>query len=472
MKKTILLAAALSTALLANTEIPNTIIPTKSSNIKITIYNSGIAFVNEEREVNVPKGVQNLVYQGVPKNVISESVIPTFTGMETNLFSQNYIYNLVSLQSMLRYSIDKKVEYVKNNAATMENPEVFTGTLITNNPPMIKDDKTGKIITVKDANQILFSAIPENMITKPSLVWRAEAEKYGDLTIDLKYLTTGISWKSDYVLNLSGKTLDINGWITIDNTSGVEYENAQITCLAGEVNRVNNREASFSSDTIVYKTKGISRHKEVKEEAFAGYHIYKIPYRETIQNQQKKQIIFIEKDEVPYTQYGYAVNNYFKNYGEQKIAFQNIVEFKNDKKSNMGIPLPNGTVRTYQKDKSGETHFVGENTIKNTPVKETIKLNIGTMFDVVGSKKVTKFKSTKFERDVETTYEVRNRGKDEVIVKISENIPAYGRKITVSSSCSDNCKIEKKSAFRREFTIKLAPEEVYSFTTEFNVENN
>ena len=44
--------------------------------------------------------------------------------------------------------------------------------------------------------------------------------------------------------------------------------------------------------------------EEVREEAFAGYHIYKIPFRETIANKQQKQILFLQKNRVPCRQYG------------------------------------------------------------------------------------------------------------------------------------------------------------------------
>ena len=465
MTKTLILLSAMTVLSMAQEQKT---IPSDGSDLKITIYNKSMAFVNDKRSINIKEGRQKLVYQGVPGNVISESVIPSFEGAKVNIFSQNYMFNLVSQSAMMKYSIDKKVEYYKNSSANQENPELFKGTLISSSPAMIQDDKSGKIVTIKDKSQIVFSEIPKGMITKPSLVWNVNALSTGELDIDLKYLTTGVSWKSDYVVNLKEKTLDLNGWITINNNSGVSYKNAEITCLAGEVNRAP-KEERMKRNMVLEKSMVGSSMDKVKEEAFSGYHIYKIPFKETIENKQKKQIVFIEKKEVPYKQYGYAVNKYFENYGEQKMVFKNIVEIKNDEQNNMGIPLPAGVVRMYKKDKKGETHFVGEDRVGNVPKKEVVKLTIGKMFDVVGNKTITKFKSNKYSREVETTYEIRNRGKETVRVVISEDIPTYGRNITVSSSCSGSCKEVKKSAFRREFILELEEGEVHSFTSEFNI---
>ena len=89
----------------------NTIIPQTASDLAVTIYNDGRAFVHDTREANVTAGRQRLVYEGVPEQVITASVVPTFSGIDTRLFSQNYIYDLISLNSMLKNSIEKPVDF-------------------------------------------------------------------------------------------------------------------------------------------------------------------------------------------------------------------------------------------------------------------------------------------------------------------------------------------------------------------------
>ncbi len=447
--------------------VANVMVPSTGSDLKITIYNNNKAFINDTREVEVQAGRHKLVYEGVPSSVITESVVPTFLGMQTNLYSQNYIYDLVSLSSMLEKSIDKEVAFYSNE----KEPTLSKGILLSASPNvMIKENGTGKIYTLNAATQVIFDKVPENMITKPSLVWNMEAEKEGKLGIDLKYLTRGITWKSDYVLNLKKEVLDLTGWITVNNNSGVAYENAQITCLAGEVNAVPERRM-YESKNAVYKEEAMPMMAmdEVKEESFSGYHIYKIPFRETIGNKEQKQISFIDKKEVKYHQYGKNINNYFENYGEQKLHFSNMIEFENKKENNMGISLPTGVVRMYQKDSSNETHFIGESRVQNIPEDENVTLTVGTLFDAVGEKTITKFKAKKHYRNVETIYNVRNQGKEPLELRIEESIPTYGNDITVKSSCKDNCSVKKKNAFMREFTILLKAKESYKFTSEFEV---
>jgi hypothetical protein len=443
----------------------NTTVPTTGSDLKITIYNDNRAFINDKRKVKVTQGKQKLVYEGIPSSVITESVVPTFTGVKTHLYSQNYMYDLISLNSMLKHSVGKKVAFYTNG----KEPSLSEGTLLSVSPVMIQETDKENIYTLESSTQVIFSKIPENMITKPSLVWNIETQSAGNLDIDLKYLATGISWKSDYVLNLEKGILALTGWITVNNNSGVTYENVQITCLAGDVNKVQKLHPQRRYKNKVGNTMMLAEMDAISEESFSGYHIYKIPFKETITNKQQKQIGFIDKKEIAYTQYGVHTNNYFERYGEQKLVFQNTIQFINTKENHLGLSLPKGVVRMYQKDSHDETHFIGEHKIGNIPEDENVTLPIGILFDAVGEKTITKYEAKKHYRNVETTYNVRNQGKEPLVLKIKEQIPTYGDKILLKTSCKGVCSVEKKTAFIREFTIKLNAKEKYVFSSEFEV---
>ncbi len=443
--------------------IANTIIPVAGSDLQITIYNNNRAFINDTRSVNVNQGKQKLVYEGVPSSVVTQSVVPSFSGVNTKLYSQNYVYDLISLDSMLKNSIDQEVSYYTNG----ENPMLQQGKILSTSPNVMLRNEDGLITTLEKPTQVLFNKVPKNMITKPSLVWNTETQEAGKLDIDLKYLTNNIGWSSDYVLNLKPSNFDLKGWITVNNNSGVAYENAKISVIAGELNtaskpRYLNRNKVQSME--------IAMADQVAQESFSGYHLYQIPFRETIDNKSQKQIAFIDKNQINYQQYGKAHNSHFGNYsGEQKLKFANTIEFTNSKDNNMGIALPAGIVRMYKKSTNGQTHFIGESRINNTPENENVKLTVGTLFDVVGEKRISKHQENKELKQVETTYTLRNQGNQAVELRLEERIPTYGKDIKLSSSCGSICSVEKKTAFVREFKVRLAAKESYNFTSNFEV---
>ena len=450
--------------LLVSALIADTVVPQTASDLAITIYNDNRAFVHDIREANVTAGAQRLIYEGVAGSVITASVVPSFSGASTQLYSQNYIYDLISLDSMLKKSINRPVDFYTNG----RNPTLSHGTLLAAAPVvMVRQKGTGKILSLAKPTQVIFPSVPKNMITRPSLVWNIRAAKAGKLGIDLKYLTTGISWKSDYVLNLGKESLDLVGWITVNNRSGVAYPHAQITCLAGEVHTarpVEDRSVRYKKNVAMAMPA-----PEVQEESFSGYHIYKIPFRETIANNQQKQIRFTDKTDVHFTRYGKLTSRYFQKNGKQKLHFANIVELANTQDNHLGIPLPAGIVRMYQKDSTGESHFIGESRIANTPEGEKVKLTVGTLFDIAGEKTITRYTARKGYRNIESTYTLRNQGDTAQTLKIEERIPTYGDNIRLKTSCSGICSTRKLTAFVREFTIQLKAKSSYKFTTEFEV---
>ncbi len=459
MKKLLRLPWLIILSLSADTTVPQT-----ASNLAITIYNDDRAFIHDVREANATAGRQRLIYEGVPAHVITASVVPTFSGIDTRLYSQNYTYDLITLDSMLKNSINKTVAFYTNGKA----PTLSKGTLLAYTPfVMVRQKGTGRIITLERATQVVFASVPPNMITRPSLVWNIETAKAGPLNIDLKYLTTGIRWQSDYVLNLGKKHLDLVGWITVNNRSGVAYPHAQITCLAGDVNRA--RPQQPAARKYEKSLAMAAPAPAVQEEAFSGYHIYTIPFRETIANNQQKQIRFLEKTDVNYAQYGQWTNRYFERNGKQKLHFANTIAFVNTQDNNLGIPLPAGIVRMYQADHAGASHFIGSSRIHNVPEGEKVTLTIGTLFDVAGEKTITKYTARKGYRNVETTYALRNRGETAQTLKIREIVPRYGENIRLKSSCSGLCSVRKIGAFVREYTVQLKAKKSYTFTTEFEV---
>lgn len=454
MYKKIFVMLCMSGLWINNLSFADVIIPNTSSHLNITIYNNDKAFIHDTRNTDIKAGKQKIIYQGVPKQVITQSVIPTFNNIATELYSQNYIYNTINFESMLLASIDTEIKY-------LENDTLRTGILLAIHPILVRT-ASGEISTINE-EKIIFSEIPKGMITKPSLVWNTDIAKKGKLEIDLKYLTRGISWKSDFVLNLKHKYLDLKGWITIDNDSGTSYNNAQISVIAGDIGEV--------EEHRIYKRQvmadSISK-SSITNESFSGYHLYNIPFKEDIGDKQQKQIAFIDKENIKYAQYGVSVNNAFHNYKSQKLVFNNTIEFNNSPNNNLGIPLPSGVVRMYKNSKSGATHFIGEDTITNVAKNEKVTLVVGKLFDIVGEKKITKYKSSKHYRNIETTYSVRNRGEETVELRIMENIPTYGDNIKLSNSC-DKCTIKKHNAFTREFIIILNAGEEYQWKSGFEV---
>ena len=61
----------------------------------------------------------------------------------------------------------------------------------------------------------------------------------------LSYLTPGLGWRADYVAlyNESDGKIDVQGWVTLTNSSGTTYDDAQTLLVAGSPSQVDGGQA-------------------------------------------------------------------------------------------------------------------------------------------------------------------------------------------------------------------------------------
>jgi hypothetical protein len=401
---------------------------------------------------------------------VAAQIIPTSVHIKSlvnadslQIFEQNYEYDLLNPQKLMDKYVGKEVKLYQKNPYT-EREEIVTATLLSNNGGPIF--RIGNEITFSHPGRIIFPGVPESLISKPTLVWLIENSLSSLQKVEASYLTSGINWRSDYVVTLNDKDdrADLSGWVTIDNRSGTTYRDAKIKLVAGDVNR--------AKDEMEYK-KGMMRAAEAaakpaapqfKEEEFFEYHIYTLQRQATIKDNQTKQISLVNADTIPVKKelvyYG-AQYYYRSSYGE-KISNQKVgvfVEIANTKDHNLGIPLPKGTVRVYKKDSEGSLQFVGEDSIDHTPKDEKVRVKLGDAFDVVGSRKQTEWK--KIASDTyEAAFEIslRNHKKENVVVKVIEPIPGDWTMLASSH-------VHKKTeAFTAEFNIPVEKDKEVKLT--------
>jgi hypothetical protein len=347
MKKTLLSSLLLSASLFA-TAAPASdklAITSAPKEVALTLYGNNLAMITEKRSVEIEKpGRVKLMYPGVPSSIDTSSILASFSE-PVKLYSQNYSYDVISYSSLLKYHLGKTIHYIEKK----DSIEIKEGTLLATNPLLVRERNFGVIFT---PYQIFFPDIPREMAVKPSLFWNIETQAKA-LDIGLKYLAHGMNWKSDYTINLSDdKILELNSWITITNNSGATYQDANITVLAGEVN------APQPQSRKVYAKRAMMVATEdevnIQSEAFSGYHIYPIPFRETIKDKEKKQISFIEKSGVGYQKYGFNKEFvYFSNFGERKLRFDQVIEFKNSQENHLASRFPKELSGSTKKIKGG-----------------------------------------------------------------------------------------------------------------------
>ena len=385
----------LSTLLLSSYVFASTLSPAVEES-SLVVYNSNIGLVHEKRDLELSKHDTNIVYEGVASSINTDSVNVTIDS-SVKIFSQQYRYDQLTQEKLLKAHLGKEVEVrlLKNR----DEFKLLTVKLLSYNArTAIVQTLNYKILSVK-TDDIEFNTIPEELVTKPSLVWNINATKDIYTKMELNYLINQISFKSDYVLNLGTNESKLTGWITLNNHSGKSFKNTQLSLLAGDINR------AHSDRPIMYKSRSAVNADVVqaRHQAYEGYHLYEIPFKVNLANNEKTQIKFLTKNNIKTKRvYEATLNNPLYLMGERKSKVLQYITL-----AKLNTPLPKGVVRTYAKH-DGKTILLGETNIAHVPKNEAIKLKIGTNFDLQVKQEVLQRKDTKKHFDVSVKYSLTN----------------------------------------------------------------
>lgn len=428
--------AVLIAAIMASTTLTTAQADTVSSSkgredLAITIYNDGLALVRDSRFINLPAaGRSTLAFEDVSGQMMPQTA--ALSGAMT-VIEQNFDFDLLSPQALLNKAVGEEVLlYREDSDGDMEARDAI---VLSNNggAAVLKVGNQIEIIQSDFPGRIVFKKIPANLKVRPTLSMEIDAKRAGDQKIELAYLTNGIGWSADYVGKLSRdeKTLDLTGLITLTNNTGVSYTKAKTQLIAGDLNRAR-EELQYERSDMVMMTASKRSSAPVAREAVGDYHMYTLPQPTTIANKQTKQVTFLTAGAVPVQKvYSYDAIWFYTQKDPQNASVS--LEFENEAKSNLGLPLPKGVVRIYGKDSAGNAQFLGEDRIGHTAEGNDVDLTMGKAFDVtVTSKKrsddlVSKTRTREI-RDITMEYVIKNAKESDVVVTLTQRV---GRDVEV-----------------------------------------
>jgi hypothetical protein len=430
------------------------------TDLNLTVYNSNIALVRDVRNLTLPTGNFRLKFEDIAATVNPATVhFRSLTDpAKLSVLEQNYEYDLLDPAKLLHKYVGKEVTLVHtytDKDGNLKNEEIKATLLSDNNGQVWKIGND--IVTGGYAQSYRFPEVPANLYDHPTLLMSLENSGAQKQQIETSYLANALAWNSDYVLtvNRDDKAADLDGWVTLSNNSGTAFHNARLQLVAGDLNRLPAPAAEPTNG--VYALKSMARDAvQFAQENFSEYHLYTLGRRTSIENQETKQISLLQGSAVP-VQKIFIVNGqnfYYHNYQNPGSPIKDPVmvyyKFRNEEKSGLGMPLPAGNVRVYQKDSKGGVLFGGEDRINHTPKDEDINIHIGNAFDVVAERKQTDFK--KIATNVyEMEFEITLRNHKDTPITVQCNEPIGGSWEILSSSY----KFTKTAAWAAQFNVPI-----------------
>lgn len=442
----------------------------------------GYAMVKQDRMISIEKGLFELRFSDVTSQIDPTTVsfsTPNNPGVATVL-DQNYQFDIVSAQKLLEKYVGQQVIVEQTSGG---DNKTIKGKLLGTNGGIIVEESNGSVITLRTYDSVAFPSLPGGLLTKPTLLWLLNGKKSGDELARVTYQTKGMTWWADYNLTLQedgGKcSMDLSSWVSLLNQAGSSFENTKLKLIAGDVHRAETNNYTVGRMVKSKSFNSIAEDSGFQEKSLFEYHLYSLPRRVDLPNNSTKQIeLFPAANNVECSKdlvfNGSQIFNHHyynpisdRNYMRSaKPKVKAYLSFKNSKDKGLGMPLPAGRIRVSQMDESDNSlEFIGEDIIDHTPRNETVSIELGNSFDVVGERKQTNIIVGK--NEITETFEIKIRNQKETSTKIKVIEPLYrwsNWKINESSE-----QFIKQNSSTIEFNINLKPEEerVITYTVHY-----
>jgi hypothetical protein len=427
----------------------------------LTIYNGGYAVVRETLPIDLKSGLNQVSFAGATAQVEADSVIlRDIAGKaEFQILEQSYRNDPVSQVMLMSLFEGKTLEFVRREAnkpdSVIIGKVVRSGYVPSGNyvEPIIEVD--GKLQFLLPGSPI-FPSLGTDNILKPTLNWKLNSASSGKINAEVAYLSRGFTWEASYNLVATDKSdlLDVVGWVTMNNQSGMTFNDAKLKLMAGDVHRVVEAGIQPFGGVSAMTASAVMADKVVTEKSFDEFHLYTLGNPVTLRDKETKQVEFVRATGVKAERI-YVFDGLYQGGGVGKV--QVYREFKNSEANKLGLALPKGKVRFYSQDADRQLEFVGENQIDHTPKDEIIRVLTGNSFDLVGEHRITNENEDGANRVATQTVEikVRNRKKEPVEIRVREHaIRSNTWTLTAQSQPH-----EKKDAQTFEFRVPLQPDE-------------
>jgi hypothetical protein len=331
----------------------------------------------------------------------------------------------------------------------------------------------------------IFPKLADGELLRPELRWKIAATKPAKVDAELIYLTDGLGWHADYnaIMTDDGKISQFTGWITLENITGLRFENASLKLVAGNIRRLRGavrRSGDGSMTERVIVTGSYVPNEEsgptIQRRTFDEYHEYTVPTPVTLSDREITQVELVRATDVKavrsfiYDGSTVKVDNYGLDYAQldsgfgtestSKVAITS--EFRNDATNHLGVPLPEGQVHFYRPDTQGHLQFTGDSNIGNTPPDEIVRSATGYAFDLLGERVQTDYRINDEERTAEESYEikVRNHRKTAAEARIWEH-PCRWRQWEITAHSQPFKKVNQQTF---EFVVSIPPGEEKKIT--------
>jgi len=450
-----LLASALATALSAASAAP------AQADGRLTIYSGdfdavsqsegqpggpGFALVERKLSFELRDGASEVSLGGLPLALDAASVVLT-PPAGVAVRGQRFDFALAGQSELLRRALGQQVSVEQ---AVGNERQVYTGTLVAAGDGLTLRLPDGRIKVLSQYASFELPRLPAGVVNEPTLSWTLAADRGGRQSFDLGYATAGLAWRAEYRIDARGLGNDcrmsLEGAAMVVNRSGADFNDVQLTLVAGEPNRAAAQRGPMARMVKAAPAASMMVADAAVEATPSGeYQSYRLPLPGSLPQGAVQRLPLVEgardvacerRYETQWQQGDWRppypmVDANFNAMDGQAQPVVATLRFKNAKAAGLGVPLPAGRVRMFD-----GADFLGESQLGHTPANQDVALEIGNVFDLTAERTREDFQLDRDGRTMSERVSVKlhNARAQPVTVRVTERLARWTDwEITASS---------------------------------------
>jgi len=459
----------------------------------LTIYNGDFAVIRDTLKLDLKAGPNQVRYSDMALYAEPSSVIlRDLTGKaELQILEQAFQGGAVNQETMLAWFEGQTIDFLRydeGKAHVIQGKVIRASRLRADSSSSSGEQKTPSVQPMIEVNgkvqfelpgTPLFPPTGPERAIKPEFTWTIATPNPTQLEAEVAYTAYAINWFADYniISSEDSDTVQVLGWITIDNQTGKSFENAKVKFVAGMMSKLDPRAkaAPRSPETTTERVVVTGSYIPIEPKELDEYYVYTHPAPISIHDREQKQVQFLAAEGVQakkvFSYYGSANDAHMSGSSAdlspeanaQSVTTINVVrEFKNSSANHLGVPLPRGRMRFFRRSADQQLEFIGEYDSGGTPVDEKVEATTGFAFDLVAERTRTNFEVDPAKHIATESFEIklRNHKKEPVEIRVTE--PASRWHSWEVSAKSDP--FTKKEGNKLEFNIPVKPGEEHKLS--------
>jgi hypothetical protein len=378
----------------------------------VTIYTHDLGLVREQRSLELTGSRDTVRISDLPERLdfTSLRLVPSGSAHVTRLA---YRWDVANGDALIDGARGRRVRIVSRGDRVTE------GTLVTSDGSWLvvrAADGTLNTVSRAQVDAVSLADPPATLSLRPTLEAAIEGGSRGKIPAELSYLTGGLSWDAEHVVVRRGeRAANWSASVTVDNSTGRDFVDADLKLVAGEPSRTG---AMPASAPMQYMARAAEAKvgSDLEEQNFSEYHLYSLGRPATLRSREAQSLTMLDPRNV-------TVSPRYLYRGGDTRGVMSQIELMNTKDNGLGVPLPAGRVRFYEADASGALQFTGETRIKHTPAGEKLTLDVGAAFDLSAERRQTAdHRITDREREYSIEIKLRNHKDNDVTIVVDEPV--------------------------------------------------